>query len=249
MMKKLLLWIPSVPYLLSFGFILCVFHLLQVIAIRIGYKTHNAVVSFMILCLNLNKWWLASPIKFNNYAGKPNFNQPTIIISNHQSMFDIPAIAWLLKQWHPKFISKKSLAYGIPSVSFNIRNGGSMYIDRKNPEEAVGKIKKFCEYLNLHNRGGVIFPEGTRSKDGNVKEFKTKGLIQMLEAMPNAEVIPVTVDGFWRLVHYRLRPMGFFVNLSCTAYAPIVRTGKTNVEIIKEARQVIESNVFDKSEQ
>jgi len=70
MMKKFLLWIPSIPYLLSFGFVLCVFHVVQVTAIRISYKAHNAVVTLMIVFLNLNKWWLASPIKFNNYAEK-----------------------------------------------------------------------------------------------------------------------------------------------------------------------------------
>jgi len=246
--KKFLLWIPSVPYLLTFGAILCVFHVLQVIALRLGYKPHTMVVNLMMLFLNLNKWWLASPIKFNNYAGKRNHNKPTIVISNHQSMFDIPAIGWLLKQWHPKYISKKSLAYGIPSVSYNIRNGGSIYIERNKPAEAIEKIKNFCSYLNQHNRGGVIFPEGTRSKDGHVNEFKTKGLLQMLAAMPNAEVIPVTVDGFWRLTQYRLRPMGFFINLTCTAYAPIKRAGKTNQQIIEEAQQVIKNNVFDKVE-
>jgi len=143
-------------------------------------------------------------------------------------------------------MQKKSLAFGIPSVSFNIRNGGSIYIERNKPDEAVEKIKDFCTYLNQHNRGGVIFPEGTRSKDGNLNKFKTKGLYQMLDAMPDAAIVPVTIDGFWRLTHYRLRPMGFFINLTCTAYSPIKRAGKTNDEIIAEAQQVIESNVFDK---
>jgi len=245
-MKKFLLWIPSIPFLLTFGLILCVFHVLQLIAIKLGYKAHNTVVSFMIYFLNLNMWWLASPIKFNINELKYNFNKPAIIISNHQSMFDIPAIGWLLKQWHPKFIAKKSLAFGIPSVSFNIRNGGSIYIDRKNPDEAVEKIKEFCNDLKKHNRAGVIFPEGTRSKNGQLKEFKTKGLVLMLEAMPNAEVIPVSVDGFWRLTRYHLKPMNFFINLACTAHRPIERSGKTNAEIISEAYQVIENNVFDK---
>lgn len=245
-MKKFLLWIPSVPYLLSFGFILCVFHILQMVALRLGYKAHNAVVTLMVMFLNLNKWWLASPIKYVNYAGSRNYNKPTIIISNHQSMFDIPAIAWILRKRHPKFISKKSLAFGIPSVSYNIRNGGSIYIERGKPDEAVEKIKAFCVYLNQYNRGGVIFPEGTRSKNGHLNNFKTKGLLQMLEAMPNAEIIPVTVDGFWRLTEYRLRPMGFFINLTCTAYPPISRAGKTSRQIIEEAWQVIEGNVFDK---
>lgn len=256
-MKKMLLWIPSVPFLLSFGFILVVFHVLQVIAFAIGYRAHNSVVNGMVFFLNLNLCWLLSPIKFTNKAGQIPLDKPAIIISNHQSMFDIPAIAHLLRKQHPKYISKKSLAFGIPGVSYNIRNGGSIYIGRihktdepevkkAKKEEALKKITAFNKYLKDNNRGGVIFPEGTRSKDGHMKEFKIAGLSQMLNDIPEAIIIPVALDGFWRLTQYKLKPMGFWINLSCTVLPIIDRSGKTNEQIIEKARELINENVFDK---
>jgi len=163
-----------------------------------------------------------------------------IIISNHQSMFDITAICWLLRKHHPKFISKKSLAYGIPSVSFNIRNGGSIYIDRNNKEEALQKIADFNQYLNKHNRAGVIFPEGTRTKDGNLLPFKKKGALKMLNDMPNATVVPVVIKGYWHLERYKLKPVPVGNKLSCTSLKPIDRTGKTNEEVLNYVEESIQ---------
>jgi len=255
-MKKFLLWLPTIPFMLCFGFILLVFHVLQVLALKLGYKVHNTVVNGMIFFLNLNLWWLLSPVKFTNLAGKLPQNKPCIIISNHQSMFDIQAIVQILKKQHPKFVAKKSLAYGIPSVSYNIRHGGSIYIERPkkdDPEnikaqkrtDALNKLNAFTHYLNQNQRAGVIFPEGTRSKDGHVQTFKRQGLITMLNNMPNAVIIPVTIDGFWRLTQYKLKPMGCWLNLSCTVLPVIERSGKSNEAIIDEAYQLIKDHVFD----
>jgi len=243
MMKKLLLWIPSVPYLLFFGFILCVFHVLQIIAIRLGYKTHNAVVTLMIVCLNLNKWWLASPIKFNNYAGKRNQSKPTIIISNHQSMFDIPAIGWILRKHHPKYVAKKELAFGIPGISYNIRNGGCIYIDRAKPLEAINKIKKFNTYIKDNNYASILFAEGTRSRDGKVKPFKKKGFEQMLKDIPNALIVPVAIKNLWHLEKYGLKPLPFGINMSCTILPAISTEGKSIDVLVAETEAIIKQNV------
>lgn len=255
-MKKILLWIPTIPYLLCFGLILLVFHLLQIIALKLGYQAHNKIVNGMLFFINLNLWWLLSPIKFTNLAGKLPPSKPSIIISNHQSMFDIPAIGQILKKLHPKYIAKKSLAYGIPSISYNIRYGGSIYFERPKKEDteaiktkkrtnALQKLNTFTHYLNQNQRGGVIFPEGTRSKDGHVQPFKKQGLLTMLNNMPDAVIIPVALDGFWRLTQYKLKPMGFWINLSCTVLPIIERTGKSNEAIIEEANQLIKDHVFD----
>ena len=47
-----------------------------------------------------------------------------------------------MRKWHPKFISKKELGKGIPSVSYNLKYGGSALIDRKDPKQALPEIKK-----------------------------------------------------------------------------------------------------------
>jgi 1-acyl-sn-glycerol-3-phosphate acyltransferase len=47
-----------------------------------------------------------------------------------------------LRDFHCKFVSKKELGKGIPSVSYNLRHGGSALIDRKDPKQAIPEIKK-----------------------------------------------------------------------------------------------------------
>ncbi|NJK83130.1 MAG: hypothetical protein HC912_04220 [Saprospiraceae bacterium] len=85
----------------------------------------------MIWCLNHSLLLVGATRKVDWQAGTLPTNRPMIIVSNHQSMFDIPAIGQLLQEHHPKYIAKKSLAKGIPSISYNIRKGGSISIDRQ----------------------------------------------------------------------------------------------------------------------
>ena len=71
-------------------------------------------------------------------------------------MYDIPPIIWYLRKYHPKFISKIELGKGIPSVSYNLRHGGSVLIDRKNPRQSLPAIMKFADYIREKNRAAVI---------------------------------------------------------------------------------------------
>src|SRR5690606_2165740 len=124
---------------------------------------------------------------------------PLIIVSNHQSMWDISPISWYLRKYHPKFISKVELGKGIPSISFNLRNGGSILIDRKNPRQAIMEMVKFSKYLQEFKRSGVIFPEGTRSKTGVPKPFRRTGLQTLFKKIPDGYVVPVTFNNSWKL--------------------------------------------------
>jgi 1-acyl-sn-glycerol-3-phosphate acyltransferase len=83
---------------------------------------------------------LGTSYKFENIERLPK-NAPIIFVSNHQSMYDIIAMIWFLRRFHCKFVSKKELGKGIPSISYNLRNGGSVLIDRKDPKQAIPAIK------------------------------------------------------------------------------------------------------------
>ncbi len=136
---------------------------------------------------------LGTSIKFHNFK-KINTDAPLIILSNHQSMWDIPPIMWKFRKHRPKFIAKKELARFIPSISFNINYGGSIAIDRKNPEEAIEKIKDFGIRNAKNNYSICIFPEGTRTRDGKLRPFKTGGLEALIKEMPDAIVVPVAIN-------------------------------------------------------
>ena len=219
-------------FYLGFGAVLGIFHIMQVIALKIGYQAHKRTVDFMVSFLNASLLIVGARRKVINRAGNLPIGQPMIIVSNHQSMFDVPSIGRIFRKHHPKYIAKKSLSKGVPSISINIQKGGSVSIDRKDKEGALRKIEKFTDYLNLNSYAGTIFPEGTRSKDGRVADFKPSGLKIMIESMPTAIIVPVALQNFWQIGKYRMKPIPFGIPLRCTVLPPIERAGKSTAEII-----------------
>jgi len=130
-----------------------------------------------------------------------------ILISNHQSMFDICMLHELVWQHTPRFISKQELGKWIPGISFNLRSGGHPLIDRASGAEAVNEINKFGKRLNDENFAAIIFPEGTRARDGVLKKFKPGGLLSLLKNAPKARVVIVAIDGSWRFQTYNCWPI------------------------------------------
>lgn len=174
LLKKIISYPLSVVYYLLFGLILVVFHPIQWLSLKIGgYTGHRHVVNFMNLCLVRSLHILGTRISFRNPQNLP-IDRPLIIVSNHQSLNDIPTLSWYLRRHHLKFVAKKELEKGIPSVSFNLKYGGSALIDRKNPKQALTVLKKLGQLIEKITFSAVIFPEGTRSRDGIPKRFFRK---------------------------------------------------------------------------
>ena len=87
---------------------------------------------------------------------------PYLVIANHQSLFDIPIFGALLFTNFPKYISKRSLASWIPSISYNLRRGGNALIDRSDPEQAVAAIEQLAGEVRARGVAAVIF-QGARA--------------------------------------------------------------------------------------
>jgi 1-acyl-sn-glycerol-3-phosphate acyltransferase len=81
-------------------------------------------------------------------------------------------------------------------------------IDRKDPKQAIPTIKGLSEYIETHKRSAVIFPEGTRSKDGKPKEFAQSGLKILCKYAPSAYVVPISINNSWKMVKFGAFPMG-----------------------------------------
>ena len=208
--------------MLFFGLSLVISHGIQWICLKLGgQKWHNRSVNLMqfslMRCQNLlgTRYTLRNPHKLNT-------NQPLIIVSNHQSMNDISPMIWLFKKQFPKFISKKELGKGIPGISFNLRHGGAALIDRNDPKQSITEIIKFAKYIHENNYAAVIFPEGTRSKTGVPKPFKTKGLDVLFKYIPNAQIVPVTINNSWKTTKYGKFPYGLGSNITVDAHEPIL---------------------------
>lgn len=167
-------------------------------------------------CMNI----LGTRFTFNN-PHNISTDQPLIMVANHQSMYDISPIMWHMRKHHPKFISKMELGKGIPSVSYNLRHGGSVLIDRKNPRQSLPAIMQFGEYIENTKRAAVIFPEGTRSKNGQPKPFQTKGLQILFKKIPSALIVPVSINNSWKTLRYGKFPMGLGTHITFTVHKPI----------------------------
>tara|TARA_R110002072_G_scaffold136047_1_gene277892 strand:- start:686 stop:1141 length:456 start_codon:yes stop_codon:yes gene_type:complete len=126
-----------------------------------------------------------------------------------------------MRKHHPKFISKIELGKGIPSVSYNLRHGGAALIDRKNPRQSLPALIKFGEYIEENKRAAVIFPEGTRSKNGEPKTFQAKGLEILLKKIPSALIVPISINNSWKMYKYGKFPMGIGTHITFTVHKPI----------------------------
>src|SRR5690606_24641552 len=173
---KLIAILLSLIYYFFFGLTLAVMHLWQWLGFNLsGYSAHHFSVKVMNLLLIWCTKILGTTHKFTGKEKLPK-NVPLIFVSNHQSIFDISPVEWYLSEFHPKFISKKELGKGIPSVSYNLQKGGSVLIDRADPRQALPEIKKLAKYIEQNKYSAVIFPEGTRSRNGKLKSFHDSGL-------------------------------------------------------------------------
>ncbi len=240
--KKIISYPLTIVFYLFFGGTLLIFHPIQWLGLQLGgARGHQIVVNYMNLCLLRCLHVLGVRISCKNVHELP-LDRPKIVVSNHQSMFDIPLISWHLHKHSPKFISKIELGKGIPSISFNLRRGGHALIDRKNPKQSIPTIANFASYITENRFASVIFPEGTRSKNGKPKAFATTGLKILFKKAPDALVVPVTINDSWKLVRFGSFPMGVGIHLTLEVQPPIeLNTMNTNDVLATVEERIVAS--------
>lgn len=239
---KLLSYPLTILFFLLFGLVLVIFHPIQWLCLNlIGYNAHKKSVSvlnwFIMRCTNV----LGTRYTFRNQQQLPT-DRPLIIVTNHQSMYDIPPIIWYMRKYHPKFVSKIELGKGIPSVSYNLRHGGSALINRKDPKQSIAELQKLGKYIETNNRSAVIFPEGTRSRNGVPKPFRTTGLKVMMKNAPSALIVPISINNSWKLLRYGKFPMGLGSHVTFDVHPPLENSGNPD-ELITQIENLIVSGV------
>ena len=238
-MKKFLGYILSPIHYLLFGLVLVIFHPIQWICFNVfGYRAHKWSVDILNLCLESTYYAMGDTVTFINKQNLP-VGRPMIFIVNHQSMYDIPVLIWHLHKYHAKFISKVELAKGIPSVSYNLRHGGHANIDRKDPRQSITEISKLGTRMKEKKWSAVIFPEGTRSKDGNVKPFQAAGVATLLKKCPEALIVPIAINNAWKMVRYGSYPLNTFIRMTWEVLPPIETEKRSVDEIVFEAENDI----------
>lgn len=238
-MKKILDYLLSCIYLPYFGLVLLVFHPIQMLCLStLGRRGHQKSVQALNGFLLHGLWVLGTRFKVTFQTTLPT-DRPLVFVANHQSMFDIVGMIWYLREYNPLFVSKIELAKGIPSISYNLRHSGAALINRKDGKQAIGEILKLSRLIEQTKFSAAIFPEGTRSRTGALKEFATGGIKALLAKAPSALVVPVAIQNTGKLNPKGIFPLRSFTSLSWTVLPPLDIEGKNAEEITEMARQAI----------
>jgi 1-acyl-sn-glycerol-3-phosphate acyltransferase len=115
---------------------------------------------------------------------------PIILMSNHQSNFDILALIAAIP-FRIYWIAKKEL-FDIPIFGSSMRRGGYIPLDRSDGRKALKSMDNAAAIIR-QGKSVVMFPEGTRTRDGQLLPFKRGGF--MLAVRAGVPVIPVTING------------------------------------------------------
>ena len=114
---------------------------------------------------------------------------PYVVVSNHQSLADIPVISKL--PWEMKWVAKQEL-FDLPVMGWLMKLAGDISVDWKDPNSRSSVIRRARRVLE-RGCSVMFFPEGTRSKDGRIKQFHDGAFRLAIRA--GVPVLPLAVDG------------------------------------------------------
>ena len=239
---KIVSYIFSSIFGLVFYLILLIFHPLQWLGLKVGYQAHKNVVDVLNWFLTRSLLLIGNTVHFKKHDTIPE-NTTIIFVANHQSLFDIPPMIWSLRKHHPKFVSKIELGKGIPSVSFNLKHGGAALINRKDPAQALRELENFGKRIHDNTWSAVIFPEGTRSRDGKPKKFSLNGIKMMVKYNPEAYIVPISINNSWRVYKYGKFPLGMFNRITVETHKPIPLKNADLETVFNEMETTIKEHI------
>jgi 1-acyl-sn-glycerol-3-phosphate acyltransferase len=247
-MRRLRDWVFTIPFLLAFGFGFAFFDIIGRIVRPFSLRGFEYVMAILQRYLMATFKLCGTKIIVER---SPAIRSRTgyAVISNHQSLLDIVMIGGLLFTNFPKYVAKKELSRGIPSISLNLRWGGNALIDRKDRIQAFRAIKEMAGKAQERGVSVVIFPEGTRSRDGRLKEFKRGGTAMMLAAADELPVIPTAISGSWHLAEKNMFPVPFGTEVRIRFGDPIERHADDVDELLMTVEGQIRSALIEWGEE
>lgn len=161
-------------------------------------------------------WWGRAFVRLGGWKfrveGMENLpSGGAVLVANHQSVVDIPMLLSAFRR-PVRFIAKRELGE-VPLLGKAMAAAGNLFIEREDPRDAVRMLREAGERL----RDGllvVVFPEGTRSVDGSIGEFRPGAF--HLARKSGAPVVPVYIDGGHRAIpkgSIRVRPADLLVRV------------------------------------
>ncbi len=166
--------------------------------------------------------------------------RPYIYMSNHQGSYDIFALLSCLPVQF-RWIAKKEL-FAIPILGWAMGAANYISIDRSGRRRALESIERAARKI----KGGVsvvIFPEGTRSRDGSIQPFKRGGFTLALKS--GVPIIPITINGSRDVMardSMRVRPGEIRVSVDRAIQTTPFSLRERNV-LMEKVRETIEGNL------
>jgi 1-acyl-sn-glycerol-3-phosphate acyltransferase len=219
---RTLSWAATLAFLPVFGAIFVVFDVAQRLALLVGRRPQEHVAGAL-------QWTIVQAFRICGVTLEVERDPEVaphasyLVLANHQSMFDVVILGSVLYSNFPKYVSKKSLGKWIPSVSINLRRGGHVLIDRGDGTAAVEAIRELGRRVRSGRCSAMIFPEGTRSRRGDLGKFKPTGSLALFEEAPDTPVVPIAIDESWRVLQHNYLPVPFGTRVRVHVGAPIAR--------------------------
>ena len=182
---------------------------------------------------------LLLPIKV---TGRDNVDpkQSYVFVANHQSFLDVFAVyGWLPNNF--KWLMKKEIRR-VPFVGTACAVAGHIFVDRSNPRAALQSMEKVKKEL-VDGISTVIFPEGTRTKTGEIGRFK-QGAFKIAMDM-ELPVVPITLNGFYKAMPSGQPFANPFSHLSLHIDKPIDISHFTDInDAMVHVREKVEQGVI-----
>lgn len=177
---------------------------------------------------------------------KQELPEQFILISNHQSLLDIPVYMVFLKGRDVRFVAKDSLSHHIPLVSPMLKSHGHCFIPRiVGASVGMKRIDAFSRRCLENKWNPVIFPEGTRSRDGSVGKFYSAGFRRIADSTKLPIVACVVDEGYKindiRHVVENMRNVNYHVKI-LKVYPPAL-TKEDQVAILEDSHNLMEKQL------
>ncbi|KIM21945.1 hypothetical protein M408DRAFT_333156 [Serendipita vermifera MAFF 305830] len=220
---------------------------------RLGiYVTSIAVISVWGACLSVAlfvigkrfdvDFWIARSfyfvagnllgIKFEIEGEEYLATKPAVLLGNHQSMLDILYVGPIFPR-ATVMSAKKELRW-VPFLGLFMIAGGTIFLDRRNPQVAIASLQAAGEHMKKRGLGLWMFPEGTRtlSEEPNLKPFK-KGAFH-LAVQSGLPIVPVVCENYWKIYRKGVFDGGV---LKIKVLPPIQTTGLTTADVPELAKR------------
>jgi 1-acyl-sn-glycerol-3-phosphate acyltransferase len=173
--------------------------LFGIAAIATSFVSHNSNWAHLIgrSWGNLNLWAAGVSVRV---SGTENLDprKPYVFLSNHQGWFDIFTLLGKLRVQF-RWLAKEEL-FNVFILGRAMRAAGYIPIDRSDRKKAVESLHLAAEKVK-EGTSIVIFPEGTRSPDGVLQEFKKGGFILAIKSQQH--LVPIAISGSYRVLRKR----------------------------------------------